>query len=165
MAAAQVTLPPLPVDHSYSQQTEEEGQEGVEVYEEEEHHSWLGGSTAVKYLLAGGVAGAGEHVSSVASPLPPNRLVLSFTDGNRAIRPVEDLLDHPATRPISRPHVKITRYEGDHQRDNEDICRERSSWVLDREWSVCRKDPPRIRHQVSVIRILCKVFPRLKPYI
>lgn len=57
MATTQVTLPPLPVDHSYSQQTEEEGPE-VEVYEEEEHHSWLGGSTAVKYLLAGGVAGA-----------------------------------------------------------------------------------------------------------
>lgn len=65
MAATQVTLPPLPVDHSYSQQTEEEEQEEFGVYEEEEHHSWLGGSTAVKYLLAGGVAGAGKRVSSV----------------------------------------------------------------------------------------------------
>jgi len=65
MAAAQVTLPPLPVDHSYSRQTEEEDQGEVQVYEEEEHHSWLGGSTAVKYLLAGGVAGAGEHVLSL----------------------------------------------------------------------------------------------------
>jgi solute carrier family 25 phosphate transporter 23/24/25/41 len=65
MAATQVPLPPLPVDHSYSRQIEEGEHEGVEVYEEEEHHTWLGGSTSVKYLLAGGVAGAGEHVSSV----------------------------------------------------------------------------------------------------
>lgn len=59
---ATTILPPLPVDHSYSQKTEEEGHGEVEVYEEEEHHDWLGGSTAVKYLLAGGVAGAGEYV-------------------------------------------------------------------------------------------------------
>ena len=65
MVTTQVALPPLPVDHSYSKQTEEEAQEEVEVYEEEEHHSWFGGSTAVKYLLAGGVAGAGAHVSSL----------------------------------------------------------------------------------------------------
>ena len=62
MTATQVTLPPLPVDHSYSRQTEEEEHED---YEEEEHHAWFGGSTAVKYLLAGGVAGAGEHISSL----------------------------------------------------------------------------------------------------
>lgn len=64
MTSTQITLPPLPVDHSYSQQTGEEEQEEVGVYEEEEHHNWFGGSTAVKYLLAGGVAGAGEHLSS-----------------------------------------------------------------------------------------------------
>ncbi|KAF9780136.1 mitochondrial carrier [Thelephora terrestris] len=58
MTATQVTLPPLPVDHSYPQQTEEEEEEEFDIYEEEEHHNWLGGSTAVKYLLAGGVAGA-----------------------------------------------------------------------------------------------------------
>lgn len=58
MAATQVTLPPLPVDHSYPRRTEEEEEDEVGVYEEEEHHSWLGGATAVKYLLAGGVAGA-----------------------------------------------------------------------------------------------------------
>lgn len=63
IAATQAPLPPLLVDHSYSQQTEEEDEEQVEVYEEEEHHDWFGGSTAVKYLMAGGVAGAGEHVS------------------------------------------------------------------------------------------------------
>ena len=56
-----VALPPLPVDHSYPSQIEEEKQGEVRVYEEE-HHSWFGGSTAVKYLLAGGVAGGGECI-------------------------------------------------------------------------------------------------------
>lgn len=65
MTTTQATLPPLPVDHSYSRQPEEEEHEEVEVYEEEEHHAWFGGATAVKYLLAGGVAGAGEHLSSL----------------------------------------------------------------------------------------------------
>jgi solute carrier family 25 phosphate transporter 23/24/25/41 len=65
VASMTTTLPPLLVDHSYSQETEEQGQEEVEVCEAEEHHGWLGGSTAVKYLLAGGVAGAGEHASSL----------------------------------------------------------------------------------------------------
>jgi len=41
---------------------EHEGEHNVqEEFEEEDHHNWLLGSTAVKYLLAGGVAGAGEH--------------------------------------------------------------------------------------------------------
>jgi hypothetical protein len=79
MGTTQVTLPPLPVDHSYSRQTEEEGQGQVGVYEEEEHHSWLGGSTAVKYLLAGGVAGAGEYISSV-TPFLFAECTPSFTD-------------------------------------------------------------------------------------
>jgi len=61
IAVTQVPLQPLPVDHSYSQQTEGQQQEEAEVCEEE-HHGWFGGSTAVKYLLAGGVAGAGKHV-------------------------------------------------------------------------------------------------------
>ena len=62
IAATQAPLPPLLVDHSFSQQAEGQELEEVEAYGEEEHHDWLGGSTAVKYLLAGGVAGAGEHV-------------------------------------------------------------------------------------------------------
>jgi len=114
------TLPLLPVDHSYSQQTEEGAQEDVEVYEEEEHHSWLGGSTAVKYLLAGGVAGAGKHVSSLLS-LSPDQPDSSFADLHRAIRPAEDILDHPATRTSSHCPVKIVWYEGDDQCDHEDI--------------------------------------------
>ncbi|CDO71264.1 hypothetical protein BN946_scf184908.g21 [Trametes cinnabarina] len=37
---------------------DEDGEEYEEYEEEEPHHSWLGGSTAVKFLLAGGIAGA-----------------------------------------------------------------------------------------------------------
>jgi len=118
MAATQVTLPPLPVDHSYSQQTEEEGQE--QVYEEEEHHNWLGGSTAVKYLLAGGVAGAGKHVSSLWR-MPPDQPVHSFAIVHCTVRPTEDIPDHSTTRPNSRSRVKIVWNEGDHQCDNEHI--------------------------------------------
>ena len=61
IVASQVPPQLLPVDHLYAQQTEGQEQEEVEVHEDD-HHSWLGGSTAVKYLLAGGVAGAGKHV-------------------------------------------------------------------------------------------------------
>jgi hypothetical protein len=120
MVTTQATLPPLPVDHSYSQQTEEEGQEHVEVCEVEEHHDYFGGSTAVKYLLAGGVAGAGEHVSYLWL-LPPDQLVPSFADVHRTVRPVEDIPNYPATRTSRRCRVEIVRYEGDHQCDNEDI--------------------------------------------
>ncbi|KAI0750724.1 mitochondrial carrier [Daedaleopsis nitida] len=51
---------PIPVDHQSSLDGEEGDDDEYEDYEEEEepHHLWLGGSTAVKFLLAGGVAGA-----------------------------------------------------------------------------------------------------------
>lgn len=117
MTATQVILPPLPVDHSYPQRTEEEEQEEVGVYEEEEHHSWFGGATAVKYLLAGGVAGAGEPVSYLR-PLSPNPPIPSFADVHCTVRPAEDILDHPTTRFCRRCRFKIVRDEGDHWCDN-----------------------------------------------
>ncbi|KAI0661025.1 mitochondrial carrier [Cubamyces menziesii] len=51
-------VPPLPVDHRPPYDDDEEDDEYEEYEEEEPHHSWLGGSTAVKFLLAGGIAGA-----------------------------------------------------------------------------------------------------------
>ena len=161
MTATQVTLPPLPVDHSYSRQTEEEEHEDVEVYEEEEHHAWLGGSTAVKYLLAGGVAGAGEHIPSLWI-LSPDQPAPSFANVYCTLRPAEDILNHSTTRPSSRCRVKIVRYEGDHWCDNKDIRREWSSRVLDRKRAVGYKDPSRVCHQVPVIRVLCKALPSSK---
>jgi hypothetical protein len=139
MTTTQVTLPPLPVDHSYSQQTEEEEHEEVEVYEEE-HHTWFGGSTAVKYLLAGGVAGAGEHISSLW-PFPPDQLVPSFANLHCTVRSAEDIPNHSTTRSSSRLCVKILRYEGDDRCGNEDIRRKRCSRILDRKRTVGCKDP------------------------
>lgn len=37
-----------------------EGDEEEEEFDEEDHHSWFDGSTAAKFLAAGGVAGAGK---------------------------------------------------------------------------------------------------------
>jgi solute carrier family 25 phosphate transporter 23/24/25/41 len=48
----------LPVDHSYP----DVGEDGdFEEYDVEEHHSWLEGHAAMKFLAAGGIAGAGEY--------------------------------------------------------------------------------------------------------
>ena len=35
---------------------------------EDEHHNWLGGTTALKFLAAGGVAGAGQRFPCTCSP-------------------------------------------------------------------------------------------------
>ena len=164
MTTTQAALPPLPVDHSYSRQIEEEEHEDLQAYEEEEHHTWFGGATAVKYLLAGGVAGAGEHVSSPWA-FVPDQPVPSFANVHCTVRQTEDISDHSTTRPNSRCPVKIVRYEGDHWCDNKDIRRERCSWVLDWKRAVGYKDPSRVCHQIPVIRVLCKVLPssKMKP--
>lgn len=46
---------PLPLDHTAPNDDDLE-----EYDEEEEHHNWLEGHTALKFLTAGGIAGAGE---------------------------------------------------------------------------------------------------------
>ncbi len=51
------------VDHraAYEDVDDDDDVEYDELEEDEEpHHSWLGGSMAAKFLLAGGVAGAGK---------------------------------------------------------------------------------------------------------
>ncbi len=56
-ATSSKDVEPTPVDH---QSPYDDGDDGDYDDEEEPHHSGLGGSTAVKFLLAGGVAGAGK---------------------------------------------------------------------------------------------------------
>ena len=53
------TAATLPIDHSYPDVGEEE-------YDVEEHHNWLEGHAAIKFLAAGGIAGAGELYVLVA---------------------------------------------------------------------------------------------------
>ncbi|KAI0719597.1 mitochondrial carrier [Cerioporus squamosus] len=56
VASSSKEVQAIPVDHdSYEDEDEDDH---LEDYEEEPHHTWLGGSTAVKFLLAGGIAGA-----------------------------------------------------------------------------------------------------------
>ena len=57
------TAATLPIDHSYP----DVGEDGdFEEYDVEEHHSWLEGHAAIKFLAAGGIAGAGELYVLVA---------------------------------------------------------------------------------------------------
>ena len=53
----------VPVDYEEDDLEEDEELDDDDYYlegeEEEEPHSWIGGSTAAKFLFAGGVAGAG----------------------------------------------------------------------------------------------------------
>lgn len=53
-----------PLDHNLSP-TDSEDDHGHDLIEEhhhieDDHHAWLGGMTALKYLAAGGAAGAGQ---------------------------------------------------------------------------------------------------------
>lgn len=54
---------PLPVDYEVEDDGDDDDDfDDSDLYafeEEEEHHNWLLGSTAAKFLLAGGIAGAG----------------------------------------------------------------------------------------------------------
>ncbi|KAI0771584.1 mitochondrial carrier [Trametes elegans] len=59
VATGSKDVPPVPVDHRLPYGDEDDDDEYDEEYEEEEPQpTWLGGSTAAKFLLAGGVAGA-----------------------------------------------------------------------------------------------------------
>ena len=51
----------LPIDHiSPHVGDDDEFEDYGEEEEEEEHHNWLEGHAAIKFLVAGGIAGAGE---------------------------------------------------------------------------------------------------------
>jgi solute carrier family 25 (mitochondrial phosphate transporter), member 23/24/25/41 len=54
--------PVLPVDHLSPDVSEDDSFEEYDV--EEEHHNWLEGHSAIKFLAAGGIAGAGEQCTS-----------------------------------------------------------------------------------------------------
>lgn len=52
---------PLPIDHSDPDLDDDDDFEDYDEEGDEEHHSWLEGHTALKFLTAGGIAGAGQH--------------------------------------------------------------------------------------------------------
>lgn len=88
MASLQVPAGrPVPANH------------GGELEEEpEEHHDWLQGHTAIKFLLAGGIAGAGEAFAiHRRCPLTIFVLAGSFEDMYRPVRPSQNFLDHSSS--------------------------------------------------------------------
>lgn len=56
------TAPPLDLDLSPTDSEDDHDHDLIEEHHhiEDDHHGWLGGMTALKYLAAGGVAGAGQ---------------------------------------------------------------------------------------------------------
>lgn len=58
-------MQPVPVDHRAAYDDDDDMEYDDLEDEEEPPRGWLGGSTAVKFLLAGGVAGAGKCSPSV----------------------------------------------------------------------------------------------------
>lgn len=64
---------------------------------EEEHHSWLDTSLAARFLLAGGVAGAGTPLA-LFSPFSILTSSSSFENMHSTIRPSENLPHHSTPR-------------------------------------------------------------------
>jgi len=99
--ATKTSLPPFyPFDHSPLPSKPRRGTRRSPSYERRNINSWLVVQTAVKYLLAGGAAGAGEQVLSLRPSLS-NRSDPSFRERARHLRPTEDILDYPTTDPLS----------------------------------------------------------------
>ena len=80
-------VPPIPVDYETDDLEDEDDYAEGEYYphEEEEHHDWFLGSTAAKFLLAGGIAGAGKF--AIIRPQLP------FTNFSQ----FQELAQHPLT--------------------------------------------------------------------
>ena len=88
---------PLPVDHQTTYSDGDDDADYDEYDEEEEpHHSWLGGSTAVKFLLAGGIAGAGTK--QLCAVLELVLMASSIANMHGPIRQVKNLFDNATTR-------------------------------------------------------------------
>jgi hypothetical protein len=49
-----------------SDDDDEDDFEHEDEHEHESTHHWLGGTTALKFLLAGGIAGAGTHILDIS---------------------------------------------------------------------------------------------------
>lgn len=70
--------PPLPIDHTVIGNDEDDYED-----HEKEHHDWLEGHPAIKFLLAGGVAGAGGYHNR--SLFAKTHIFCSISDMHRAL--------------------------------------------------------------------------------
>lgn len=122
---------------------------------EDVHHYWFGGTTALKFLAAGGVAGAGQRpfcASRVSgSHLSAHRPANSIADIDRSVRSLKDISHNEATRSrwhFPAPRCESAGREGDYDRHCPDICRGWHRRFLGRQWAFRREDFSRIRDQV-----------------
>ena len=135
---------------------DEDEVEEEEEFEEEDQHSWFEGSTAVKFLAAGGVAGAGKS-QEFSGPRWVTHAYSSVTNMYRTVRSTEDLPHHAAARPgRCLTELESTRpgRAGYWKRRRSNILRGRRARFLDREWALGSEDSPRVGHQVPGLRIL-----------
>jgi len=134
-----------PVSHSGLATSLEPDDEGVdEEYdyfdedqvEEEGRHQLHEGHTALKFLLAGGAAGAGE-LTHLFLHRYLTRESYSFAIVYCPIRPTQNLPHHAASR--TRRHEGI-RCQGHGPCHYAYLLRRRSSCILDGKWSFCSQD-------------------------
>ncbi len=122
---------------------------------EDEHHNWLGGTTALKFLAAGGVAGAGQR-SLCTYPLQHVSLSVHWTvnsvaDIHSSVGPSESLPYNQATRPrrhFAAPRINRSWRESDYVGSCANICRGWCRCFLGWQRIVRRKDFSRVRNQV-----------------
>lgn len=132
-------LLPLPVDHKPLEEgVHDEDEEDVDYddfQDEEEHHIWLGGSTAVKFLLAGGIAGAGQYAVASACDVDTDYHLLSVPNFYSSFRSVEDLPDNAPTRPwgdFVESQSTSSRLQSDRRCGSPDLFGRWRARVLDR---------------------------------
>ena len=148
----------VPVD--YEVDDLEEGDDEDEYYldeEEDDHSNWLQGSTAAKFLAAGGVAGAGASSPDSDHGRRRSHIAHSLANVHSAIRPVEDLLDYtPARsrRDLTKPSGTGPRGQSHWRRHCANIRGGRRTSILDGQRPLRRQDTARVCHQVPIVRIL-----------
>lgn len=124
--------------------------------EDVEHHHFLDGHPALKFLLAGGIAGAGTFSFPTRLSLPfESATFSSFSDMHSTVRPAESIPNNQATRTRRRDGIKRTsknnRRQGYSKLHSSHLRRRRSPCILGWKWIVCCKNLPGISHQIFYI--------------
>lgn len=102
--------------------------------EEEDQPSFLERHTSIRFLLAGGIAGAGMFLVCIPSYPEVEYLSTSFTDMHSTIRSSESILNYKTTRPwwgASSKNHKYRRCQNHCQRYCTNIHRRRHFGFLD----------------------------------
>lgn len=133
--------PPVPYEPVSSEDDYELDDEDHEDYldHEEDHHTMLAGSLALRFLFAGGVAGAGKSYALYVMIYDLLIMTSSLANLHCSIRSAQDLSYYTSTGFISRFYRSssaITRFQGHRRCRCANILRGWCPWLLDRERSV-----------------------------